>query len=103
MATKTSNVTFGDISTQVSNKDASDKVFNIMANAKINDNKFAGLEGGNFTKKDGTGNGWFNLDSNNNFNFGSNGLTKEEIEASINAIMVFYDDVKEAINHQQNA
>ncbi|MCH5235556.1 MAG: hypothetical protein J1E16_09690 [Muribaculaceae bacterium] len=98
--TKSTNVTFGDISTQVSNKDAAEKVFNLNANAKINGGKFAGLDGGNFTKVNGNGNGWFSFDQNNNFNFGCNGFNAEEIEAAIKAVMGFYEEVKEAVNSQ---
>lgn len=94
----TGNVTFGDISTAVSNKDAANKQFNINANARVNGGKFSALESGNLTKVDGTGNGWFSYDSSNNFNFGCNGFTPEEISEAMKAVMDFYNDVKVAID-----
>ena len=98
MATPKTNVTFGDISTQVSNKDAADKIFNINGNAKINEGKFAGLEAGNFSKTDGTANGWFTFRTDNGFDFNCNGLSKEEVQLAVKALLDFGDDVQEAIN-----
>lgn len=102
MATKNTNVTFGDISTQVSNRDASDKSFNIFANARINDNKFAGLESGSITKTEGEGNGYFQLDQSGNFSFGCNGFDTEEIEKAVKSVLDFYNDVKEAIESKED-
>lgn len=98
MTTKTNSVTFGDISTQVSNKDAEGRKFNINGNAKINDGKFVGLDGGNFTKVDGNGNGWFSFNQSNSFSFNCNGFNATEIEEAIKAVMDFYEEVKEAVN-----
>lgn len=98
MTTKINNITFGDVSTQVSNKDAADKVFNINGNARINEGKFVGLDGGNFTKTNGNGNGWFSFDQNNNFNFGCNGFDIDSIEEAMKAVVDFYKEVKEVVN-----
>lgn len=96
--TKTSPITFGDVMSQVSNKDAAERKFDINANARISDGKFTGLDSGSFVKTEGQGNGWFSYDSNQNFNFGCSGLEAEGAEEAMKAVMDFYRGVKEAID-----
>ena len=91
------NVTFGNMTMQVSNKDAAKKEFNIFANVRINDGKIEALESGNFSKAEGTGNGWFSFDSAN-INYGCNGLSVEEAESAVKAVIDFYKEVKDIID-----
>ena len=103
MTTKTtSNITFGDIITQVSNMDAPDRKFNINGNARIKDNKFTGIDGGAFIKTDGEGNGWFSHNENGNFTFNCNGLGVSDISEAMATIMAFYKEVKETINSKKS-
>ena len=106
MSTKNSNVTFGDFvsaTRAVSNKDATDKKFNINANVKVANGQVTGFENGFLTNVENPtlGNGSFNSGENfSHFGFNCNNFTPEQIKEAVTAIVDFCLEVIDSITNQ---
>lgn len=106
MATPESKVTMDGLvsaTLKYSNKDDSNRTFDISADVNISNGKVTNYNNGNVLKKDGTsGNANFSAGNEGDyFNFNANNWDKETVLKAMESIYAFMEKVSESIKENQ--
>lgn len=105
MATQKTNVTAGDYvsaTRKYSNKDNSERKFNISADVNIADGKVTNVNNGSVTKIDEPTNGSANFSKGEGWvSFNANNLSEKDTREAFEAAMDFVKDVNESVTSME--